>query len=427
AVFLLLRALGLTRPEATVVAVLALLFPASDSTRLWPAAAQGLFTLTVFLAGVLLALTAFRSRGRRALALHAASLACYAVSLVEYEIAIAGVALAGLLYLVRFRGSAVGTRWLLDIGVAVAAVAYVDATTTKSVAGLSRQTERVREIEGGARTLLAHGGIADGAHTVPLPLVAAVVVAAVAAAFLLSPANVFRPLLRRSLVLLGAGIVVTAAAYVSFVGTSDSFYVPTRLGIGNRTNLAAAVGYAIVLPALIAVGVTLVLALVRAGGLGAPVRVAHAVVLAGVVVLAVAWVAADVRSARNWDRAAVLARRTVAAVDATVPKPPAGTTVVAFGVPTETAPLVPVFFASWDLTGALGALWRDDSVFGIPAASAEKGIHCGDRAVEPRGFQWDSYPGARYGRTIFVDVPKRAAVAVGSAAACRSALARMTR
>src|SRR5581483_1859954 len=395
AVFLLLRALGLTRPEATVVAVLALLFPASDSTRLWPAAAQGLFTLTVFLAGVLLALTAFRSRGRRALALHAASLACYAVSLVEYEIAIAGVALAGLLYLVRFRGSAVGTRWLLDIGVAVAAVAYVDATTTKSVAGLSRQTERVREIEGGARTLLAHGGIADGAHTVPLPLVAAVVVAAVAAAFLLSPANVFRPLLRRSLVLLGAGIVVTAAAYVSFVGTSDSFYVPTRLGIGNRTNLAAAV--------------------------------AHAVVLAGVVVLAVAWVAADVRSARNWDRAAVLARRTVAAVDATVPKPPAGTTVVAFGVPTETAPLVPVFFASWDLTGALGALWRDDSVFGIPAASAEKGIHCGDRAVEPRGFQWDSYPGARYGRTIFVDVSKRAAVAVGSAAACRSALARMTR
>ena len=94
-VFVLLRTLRVERVHAGAIALLLLVFPASTSTRLWPAAAVSPAAICLFLGGLLLALRAFRSTGRRTIWLHVASLCCYALSLGLYEIAIGAVVLFG--------------------------------------------------------------------------------------------------------------------------------------------------------------------------------------------------------------------------------------------------------------------------------------------------------------------------------------------
>jgi hypothetical protein len=434
--YLVLRELRFEPLHAGAIAGLTLVFPAADSTRYWPAAAQGMLAVCTFLAGFLLALVAFRTTGRRALFLHAGSLLCYALSLFQYEIAIAGVVLAIVAYRSRAPWRPALTRWVLDVIVAVAAVINVRLQTTKQIATLHDYVDRARTIQGQSRTLLGQLGIQDGPHRLPIPLVALVFVVALALFRLLRRDDPIRRELGRWLVIAFVGIVVIGAGYAVFVPASDAFYVPMRMGIGNRTNLAAALGFVLLLYSLaMIVGLLATKAGTTVRAVRPRIGVASAVAVALMAPLAVAWVLALNRDREAWDRAYALDVHTLDVLRG-LQAPPPRTTVYTFGMPGETAPLVPSFAASWDLTGAVRTLWNDQSLRGIPGASvepsklgnaADAGITCGPQRVVPRGFLYSSADSSPYGRALFVDIPSRQHELVTTAAGCRSFVARYFR
>jgi hypothetical protein len=80
--YVLLRSLSVRARDAAAVAALALTFPFSDSLWLWGVLSLTSLAISAALIGLILAPRALRSSGRRALALHTASLALYVGSIL---------------------------------------------------------------------------------------------------------------------------------------------------------------------------------------------------------------------------------------------------------------------------------------------------------------------------------------------------------
>jgi hypothetical protein len=427
--FAVLRNLGLERIHAAAIAALVLVFPASDSTRFWAAADVGSLAISFFLAGLLLALAGLRTEGRRPVLLHAGALVFYALSLLTYEVAAAAIFCTLLIYRARGPWRKCVVRWGCDVAVLVMTALYLRSTTTKGVTSLHGEVDRVRAIQGQARTLVSQLGIQDGRPLLWLP---AVVVVLVLAAVL----GIRRPLgarvgddLRRWVVTAGAGIAAVGVGYAVFVSATDTFYAPLSPGIGNRTNVAAAIGYVIFLYSLtVLAGLLLVRALVffRPG----PVRRAWAagISLALAFPVAAMWIREVNQDRRTWDKAYAWERHTVAVLRET-PRPPTGATVYTFGVPGETAVAVPAFIAWWDLTGAVRLIWHDPTLRGVPAASVSPtyvlnkdrwGIACHSSVVEPLGLLWSPRYASSYGKTVFIDIPSKRRILVRTPKECRS-------
>src|SRR3954447_14595196 len=120
----LLRGLGVPRAYATAAAALALVFPWSDSTRLWATASLNLVAVTLVLGAGAIALRGPRSR--------VVLTACMcAAGVLTYE-AVAGlVLLLPLLYRVRMPWRAALARWRFEALAAAAAAIWVALATTK--------------------------------------------------------------------------------------------------------------------------------------------------------------------------------------------------------------------------------------------------------------------------------------------------------
>ena len=416
--FWLLRILRLERFHAGAIALLLVVFPASTATRLWPAASVGPAAICLFLGGAILALYAFRTDGRRALAFHAGSVALYAASLTVYEVALAAIALSGLLYAFVASWRKLAPRWGVDIVVAALGALYVRHHGTRIQASVHTQIDRARTIESEARTLLARLGVQDGRVFLSLKLVAALVLVAIVLAVLLREDDPVRPLLRRALVLLGAGIVTIGVGYAVFVGATDSFYAPLSRGIGNRTNTAAGLGFVI---AVYALALLLALVVARAVAAVAPARsqaVAAVVVCVAILAVGVVWVHAVTNDRRAWERAASLRAHTLDVL-AGLPKPAAGSSVYTFGVRGEAAPGVLIFDASWDLTGAIRMLWHDRTLRGLPGSSVDS-LSCTRSGLQPNGLFYSDVDRTTYAKTLFVDVSTGRSFVVGTRARCEA-------
>jgi hypothetical protein len=145
---------------------------------------------------------------------------------------------------------------------------------------------------------------------------------------------------------------------------------------------------------------------------------------------------------RAWDRAGKIDGGTLAAVRE-AGKPPAGTTIYTFGVGGTTAPFVFTFAASWDLAGAVQLLWHDPTLRGVPSPTLapsfanfndpslagntphNSGLSCRKSTVRPRGWLYSERDASRYGRTLFVDVPRRRSVVVRNRRTCLAWAARL--
>jgi len=435
--YLVLRELRMERVHAGAISMLVLLFPASDSVRLWPAAATSLVAISFFLLGLLLALRAFAAEGRRAIVLHGISLACYAASILQYEIASGCIVLAGLVYLVRTTRRAAFFRWLADLTVVASSLLYLRATTTRGVASVSDSFDRARNIQGEARQLLAQVGIQDGATRLPTVVSAVVILACVLLFLRVRREDPLRRELRRWLVTALAGVLAVGAGYVIFAGAADTFYMPLRPGFGNRTNAAATIGYCVLLYSLAMLAGLLLVKSVAVLRRAAPATGWASAFAVGVAaVLGVAWVVELDGDRRAWGRAEAIRAQTLDVLR-TLPPPPSGTTVYTFGIAGETAPLVITFVGYWDLRGAVRVLWDDQSLRAVPSPTIERdapgnaeddwGIGCGRTAAEPRGFQWNPKDASAYGRTLFVDVPSGRHEVIRSERQCKAAVARYLR
>lgn len=425
--FVLLRNLGVERIHAAAIGALVLLFPASDSARLWASLAVEASTLSLVLLGAIVALAGLKRSGARAVLFHACALALFAAGVLLYEIAAAAILLSVLLYRLKAPWSKALPRSAADIAVTLLALAYVGLATPRPIPPLAAQFDHGKRIFSEARRLFASIGIANGTPRLPLLAVVLVLGAAIVVRRLLPRQEPLRVDLRRWLVTSLAGVVVIAAGYALFL-PADPWFSPLTEGIGGRTNIAAAPGYVLLLYSLPAL---LGLLLFRGLPYGRALAACFTLVVAAY--LGVEWLDRLRSDQRSYRAASAAANSALDVLEATVPKPPPGTTIYLFGVPRESAPNVPIFTASWDLTGAVRLLWRDYSLRGVPGPSIARdfpgngddwGIACGTDSLRPHGYLYGPEHASPYGKAIFVDTPTRRVQVIRTKAACERAAAR---
>jgi hypothetical protein len=411
--YTILRRLGAAWLPALVVVGLVLLFPPADSIRLWITAAGANFALSLFLGGVLLALIAFKATGRRALVLHAISLCLYAASILDYEVASGAVAAVGLLYLTQAPWRAVRWRWAADLVVAAAAALFVVSRSVQDSTTSPLQHLR-RIVEEGVTITMALGN-PTAAVRMPIWLVALVLAAGVVVWRLTGDRAV-----RRALAWVLGGVVFLAAAYIVYVPAND-YYSPMATGIANRSNALGGMGFVTLLFGLTALLGTLVFRAVPRERMWT----------AGFCVLALAAIGWGYWRTFRTDRQAfeqswTIQRDVLARLNAgVIPPPPRNGTLFLLGIPGETAPNVPIFEASWDLTGAIQELWGDDTLAGIPQATLSD-LSCETSGVVPHGVLYADHPVIPYDEAVFVDGTTGRRVAVDDVAGCQRVRTRIS-
>lgn len=352
ALYAVLREAGAERVLAGAAGALALVFPFSDSLRLWPAAGSSSLALALALAGAALVLRGLRRPGRSWLAWVAAGVALdvAGVLIIEHPLAVIGVSAVAALAL-RPGRRAVGTVIVLLAGGVVAGKLAQGGAPAPSQPDLAATLHHLRTSLSQSWDLL---GVAatpfNRVHTWAAIACLLVAVAGAVAERRLPAGDAVRAWLRQALLLLAFGVLLVLAACVVLAPASD-FYVPLQLGQGNRTNAAAGLGWAMVFTALAAL----------AAGLGA--RVARPAVAAAAVVAIVgaSWAGRTATDAQDWITAVALQGRVVATA-AAVPEAelPGDARIFVFGAPRTSGPETIVFQDASDLTYALRfALGRD--------------------------------------------------------------------
>jgi hypothetical protein len=402
--YALLRTLDLRSRDAVAIAALALALPFSDSLWLWGVLSLTSLAIAAALFGLILALRALRSCGRRALALHGASLALYVASVLSYEaVAVAGC-LAGLLYARAVGLRRARARWATDVLViaatlAVARVALpIDVATPSHVQSLGGMVHHSGLIvAGGARIL--------GSAVLPIagvgPWIGAGLLAAVLGAAVVVRAGAvdreLRAELARWLAIAAAGALAALAAWAVYVPASDH-YVPTTAGTVNRMNAAAAIGIAVLVYASAVLAVRMLGRLVRARP-----PACNAGLAAAAVALTGAYVARSLADARPWDAAAADQRDLLADMHAALPRLGPAATVYVVGAPASLGPGVPVLGTTLDLTSAIRLSYSQPRLTGVPLQSGAT-IACGERGPLAGGVA------SAYGEAYVLDAATRRAV-----------------
>ena len=138
----LLRELGVGALPAAALALLSLLYPFSDTTRLWAAGGVNNLGVVLYLLGTLLALRGLRAGGgRAAVMLHSGALLLYVLSVLTYQVAAPLALLSGLVYALRAPWRSVLPRWALDVVAVAAATAVVVVNAPRRIQTLAAQLE----------------------------------------------------------------------------------------------------------------------------------------------------------------------------------------------------------------------------------------------------------------------------------------------
>lgn len=411
--YALLRYLGLRARHAVAIAALSLVSPFSDSVWLWSILSLASLAITASLLGIILALRALASSGRRALVLHAASLSLFVASILSYEIFAVAGSLAGLLYVraVGFRRAR--ARWALDVLTIGATLMFARILLPIDVATPSRM-QSLSGMAAHAGLIARTGARLTGAAALPIGTISPWVGVGLLAAALAGAAGVRSRLARGSIArvelgqwlrLAGAGALVAGAAWSVYIPASDH-YAPTAVGTVNRINAGAAIGIAILVYSclvLLARMLVLLVPLPRA----APALVATLAAFA----LGSAYLSRTAADARAWDAAAADQRQLLTDLHAVLPRLPPDAVVYAFGVPDVVGPGIPVLNTTLDLSSALRISYSSPTPIGVPIAGAAS-VVCGRRGPIADGVE------GAYGHSYLVDVGAVRAVRLRSHAQC---------
>ncbi len=404
ALYLVLRMLGLRRAEAALPAALLLVFPWCDSTRMWNTASFDALAVTFYLLGLAVAILALRAPpGRRRILLTAGSLVLYLLAAWTYEIVTFAILASGAVYLLVAPARAALRRLGLDVVVVGIALVVVAAGTTRTPLGLGDQVGHAVTIAGQSFSVLTRALIPVGSP--PGIVGALLLVALVALAHR-------RPELRRWVWVAGFGALFTVAGYVLFVPAAR-YYEPLAPGTTNRMNVLAAVGFVLLVCALVRLAAGLL------GGSRAPLVAAVLLVLIGI-----GYVVKIYGDQEGWHRSAEVQEQVLDAVAATLPSPPQRTTVYTFNAPSFVAPGIPSFSLAFDLRSAVRLQYDDSSLAAYPIRGFDV-IRCQANRLYPVGGTYGPVHGASYGQAYFVSVPRRRAFRVDSRAQCEALRARL--
>jgi hypothetical protein len=420
--YFVLRGLRFPVRDAIPIALLALLFPWASSVRLWPTGALNNVAVVLLFAGFLIALRGLRIEGARGVLLHLAATACYAASILTYEVTTFVALFAWTAYVWLGGWRAALPRMALDVPAVIAAAIYTGENTNKHVETLGEQLRHVPDVVREGADVIA-GALLP--VSIPAEISAAVTALALAAgvAVLLvawlrppAPANPGeRSGIRWPLVAVAA---LGALALCWAIYIPQAFYTPTFRGIEDRVNILA------LYPAAV-----LVWALLRSAGSLLP-RNGYLLAVAGASAVAIGYGIQDIRQQDDWLRSTELQPRVLAAVERA--HAPDGAVVLVFGYPAETARGVPVLNVNYDLKPAARLVTSTDiDTYPVFRGST---IRCSPKGVAIDYLATPLYQRISlteegtaklqpYSNVVFVDVGRRRHELIRSRAECTRALA----
>lgn len=417
ALYGVLRRLGVPWLLSTAAAALLLAFPASSAGRLWVAGGGAQFAVLLLLAGVFVALGALRRPGWRGVAWHLPATALYVASLLSYDVAAFVVAGVVLVYLLRAPWRRAVAHWIVDLVALGVSVIYVRSGSPKTIdtsgGGILDRFDQVRD---GMVQVFASNGTSIGPVSGPARVGETLAWALLVGGLAVCGLGLWRArgrgprwrLLRTTALmgLYGVLVVIAGSTVLLFV----EGYSPLSDGIYNRVNVLSAVGYVCAtLGMLVTLG--LLLGATRDRRLAAGV----------IVVVAGLMGSAYVLRTRSHEHNYIVSAQSQAAVLAQldkVPPPPGKTTYIVAGVPPESGPGVPIFEATWDLTGALRVRERRDDIDAFPQGTLT-GLQCRPGGVLPEGPLYGPIDLTPYDVALFVDARDGSSYRARSSADCR--------
>lgn len=412
--YIVLRTVGLSTIASLIISIVVLAFPASDSLKFWVAGSQPQFAIALYLLGTIIAFRAFQAIGRRSLLLHAGSVALYILSITAYEATFGLIFFSVGLYTLKARTRAVWIRSAVDMAVVVVVLLGVSARTSKQIHGIEDQLHHAKIIFQQALDLFSKILVPWGpapSRTLLVLLILAVLGAGAAVLLMSSGQPAWRRQLKVGVLLTAGGVASVAAAYLPYV-PADDYYSPYGAETLNRVNASATIGYAVLAFGLV---LTVGVLLFRA----TPATPVFVLVVS--VVIVTGCVRQFVADEHLWDRAATNERQVLSLVSRVVPSPKPGTTIYLWGSRTSLTSQLPVFSATWDLTGAMQLRYHDYTVNAFPILPAT-GFVCGSARMYPTNGLYDPSMGADYAHGVFVDFVSGRATAIKGRAACRRAV-----
>lgn len=408
--FLVLRMAGLAALPAGAAALLAMLFPWTDSVHFWPTVSVNHVAICLFLLGVAAALRAFTLNGFPVLGLHAVAVLLVLLSVATYEVAALVTVALYPLYLTRASGREALLPWLSATTVVVVATIVSAAFTARGGRDVGTAAQRIADVPAFARQGVSLAALVFVPQRFEAALSKAAVGIALLALFAWAAVHARRhdAEIRAGVATAIAGAIVVACAYALLLG----YYLRPLSPIGsNRGNIFAALGYA-----LWVVGVATLAGRVATRRS----RLAGVVVPAAIVVLVAASFVSRLRTdERTWREAASLQRRELTALWTAVPRLPSHSAVYAFGGPRFSADDVPVFADRYDLRAAVRLHWNDASLRAYPIFNGVT-IVCARQTLYPTGGKYNTADGAPYGSAFFFDTSRATAVRIDSPTQCRS-------
>jgi hypothetical protein len=401
--YALLRRLRMPPVHALLIAALVVVFPFSDSVRLWSTAGLISLSLIPYLAGAGWSIALFERGARRRA--HIGPLVLYALSGLTYEATLGLIALAGLLYLTAAGWREIRWRWAADVVLAIAIAVWVVTHTEHTTIPLSAQLDHARAIADSGIWMLARAVIPVGSAGVVAPpsvrwlvlgVIAAVLIAGAVALRMATSDAERRGRLRRWLLFAAGGFVVAAVAWVVYV-PADPYFTPFPVGLANRVNAVASIGLVVIVYATVAVAVELVALALRS-----PAAAWAVVPVACGCLLLAGYVKTLNDHITTWDAAYQNETAVIGAFKQALPDPPANATIFMTGHPSWQALGVPVFNETWDLNGAVKMQYDRADLSGF---SLRQGMSfsCGADAVTAMLGTQPAFAPAPYGRAVLID------------------------
>jgi hypothetical protein len=379
------------------------------------------FSVLALLAGVHLNLRAFIASGRTRVLLRVVGILCLVAGVLDYELVLPASLVAGALYLAVAPRRAAFRGWVIDV-VVVAAFAIVftarafhllPGTDTHTVLSASQELDHARLMLHQTKALATESLVPFGSQRNDVVLGSALVLAALTSILAIRGGQgPLRGRVRTGLLLGGAGVLVVALGYIMLV-PATTYYVPLQVGVGNRVNGLAVIGYAMVVGGVATLAGALLLSVRPRWGAAAT---ALSAALCAVVAVGYLHRVSEDRSA--WRTASQEQAVVLRDLRAAVPTLAAGTSIVTLGIEQYSAPGVPVFAATWDLSGAAELMYGLPNVPAYPSAAGTD-LTCASDAIVAPASAWS----ARYHSVVLVDLLQRRAIRLTSEKVCVQALA----
>jgi hypothetical protein len=395
--YVLLRRLRVPPIHALLIAALVVVFPFSDSVRMWSTGGLISLSLIPYLLGAAWSIALFERGARRRA--HIGPLVLYALSALTYEASLGLIALSGLLYLMVAPWRAIRWRWAADIALAAVIAVWVAKHTKHTKIPLSDQLDHALQIAKEGVWILAGAALPTTAvnRYVVLAVIGAVLIVGVIAWRALPSGDERRGPLRRWLLLALGGFVVAAATWVVYV-PADPYFTPFPVGLANRVNALASIGLVLIVYATIAVAVQLVALALRSR--------ATAWILVPVAcgtLLLVGYVKTLNDHITTWNAAFQGETAVIGAFKQALPDPPPNATIFTTGHPSYQALGVPVFSSTWDLNGAVKMQYNRGDISGFPLQQGMT-FSCGADAITAMAGGQPAFTPAPYGRAFLIDV-----------------------